>query len=317
MKIKHPQALSDTLDVQFPNEKLFDVVGYGTNSVDYVCIVPGYPRVGTKTEIMQYERLTGGQVATAIAFLSRMGLSAKYIGKIGGDELGLVSQRSFELESFDVTSVLVEQSAKNQFAFIVIDKQTGERTVLSHRDSALDFRETELKKSDICAGRILHLDGYDAEGSLKAATWCQELEIPVCIDLDKVVNNCRELISKVDFLIVSSNFPSEFTGIADPLESFRALRESYDGFLAVTLGSEGAMTWIQDRCITFPGLKVNAVDTTGAGDIFHGGFIYGLLRNWPIERIVKFANAAAGLSCRYRGARAGIRPLSEIMKNLD
>jgi sugar/nucleoside kinase (ribokinase family) len=160
---------------------------------------------------------------------------------------------------------------------------------------------------------MLHLDGYDAAGSLRAATWCREQGIPVSIDLDKVVQDCGELIGKVDFLIVSSNFPVEFSGISDPVRAFQELRNHCDGFLAVTLGAAGAMAWVGDRRLTFPGLQIKAVDTTGAGDIFHGAFIYGLLQNWSLEKIMRFANAAAGLSCGYLGARTGIRPLSEIL----
>jgi sulfofructose kinase len=317
MKIKHLQSPSDRFDLQFAGEKPFDVVGFGTNSVDHLCIVPEYPQIGSKTEILHYEKLPGGQVATAIIFLSRMGLKTKYIGKVGGDELGQFSLGSFKPESVDTSSVVIEQNSQNQNAVIIIDKKSGERTVLSRREGQLDFREQELVKEEICAGRILHLDGYDAAGSLKAALWCRQHRIPVSIDLDKVVENCNELIQNVDFLIVSSNFPEEFTGISDPRESLRQLCNSCDAFVAVTLGAEGAMTWIGDHCVTFPGMKVNPVDTTGSGDIFHGAFIYGLLHNWSIIEIMHFANTAAGLSCQYLGAREGIRPLSEILSRLN
>lgn len=317
MKIKQLQSLSDTFGLQFPAQKAFDVVGFGTNSVDHLCVVPEYPASGSKTEILEYEELPGGQVATALIFLSRMGLRTKYVGKVGGDALGSTFLRSFEYESVDTASVLVEPTATNQHALIVIDKKSGERTVLSRRDSRLDFRKSELDMATICSGRILHLDGYDAAGALQAATWCQESGIPVCIDLDTVVQGCGELIAMVDFLIVSSNFPGEFTGISDPAKALQELRRCYEGFLAVTIGAAGAMAWIGDQCVMFSGLSVSPVDTTGAGDIFHAGFICGLLNNWPIGKIMRFANTAAGLSCGYIGAWTGIRPFPEIMRHLD
>jgi sugar/nucleoside kinase (ribokinase family) len=315
MKIKRLENLSDTFDLQFPEHKPFDVVGFGTNSVDYLCTVSEYPEGGSKTGILHYEKLPGGQVATAITFLSHMGLKTKYIGKVGGDELGSFLLSSFKSESVDASSVLMEPDAQNQFAFIVIDEKSGERTVMSRRDDGLNFRESELKQDEICAGRILHLDGYDSEGSLRAARWCRAQGIPVSIDLDTAVPNCRELIQSIDFLIVSSNFPSQFTGIPDPVEAFDALHRCYDGFLAITLGAAGANAWVGNRCISFPGAKVSALDTTGAGDIFHGAFIYGLLQNWPLVKIMSFANSAAALSCGYLGARTGIRSLSEILQH--
>ncbi len=317
MKIKQLKSPSESFDLRFAAGKAFDVVGFGTNSVDHLCILPEYPQLDSKMEILQYEMLPGGQVATALAFLSRMGLTTKYVGKVGGDDPGRFFMRSFESESVDTSSVIVEQNTGNQVAVILIDKTSGERTVLSRRGSGLDFRDSELLREDICAGRILHLDGYDAVGSLKAAAWCREEGIPVSIDLDKVVPNCRALMDKIDFLIVSANFAVELTGVADPVEAFRGLRNYHDGFHAVTLGANGAIARVGEKCITFPGLVLPARDTTGAGDIFHAGFIYGLIQNWSLNKTMSFANAAAGLSCGYLGARTGIRPFSEILPIAD
>jgi sugar/nucleoside kinase (ribokinase family) len=316
MKMKRLQDISDTFDLKLPSNKPFDVVGFGLNSVDHLCIVPEYPRLDSKSEIVQYEQLPGGQVATAMIFLSRMGLSTKYIGKVGDDNLGRFCLQKLELEAIDISSIRIEKGARNQFSIIIVDRQSGERTVLCKRDSRLDFTEQELSEEAICAGKILHLDGNDP-ASLRAATWCQKHEIPVCIDLDQVTPNCKELIEQIDFLIVSSGFSSDYTGISDPIESFHALRRKFNGFLAMTMGCDGAMAWVGDRCIQFPKLLVKAIDTTGAGDIFHGAFIYGLLQNWPLNKIMGFANAAAGLSCTHVGAQQGIRSLSEILRHME
>jgi sulfofructose kinase len=313
MKVKFPKSPSDTFNLELRPEMPFDALGFGTNSVDHICMVPQYPQYDTKTEILQYAMLSGGQTATAITFLAHMGLKAKYIGKVGDDELGRFSLRSFRSESIDVSSVIVEKDASNQFAVIVIDQRTGERTILWQRDPKLDFGGKELRREAICTGLILLLDGYDS-AAVQVASWCRESGIAVVADLDRVVPKCAQLIEKTDFLIVSSNFPSEFTGVSDPLKAFEELHDKFAGFLAVTLGERGAMASVGNQCITFPGINVHPLDTTGAGDIFHGGFIYGLLQNWPLEKIMAFANAAAGLSCRHLGARAGIRPLSEILK---
>lgn len=313
MKIKSLESPSDTFDLQLPDNKPFDVVGFGLNSVDYVYVLPEYPSPDSKTGIVQHGRFPGGQIATALTFLARMGLNTKYIGKVGGDDAGRVSLHSFEGESIDISSVLVEQGIQNPFSVILIDQRNGERTVLCHRDARSDFRESELNEEGVCSGRILHLDGYDAS-ALSAAVYCQKRQIPVCADLDAVVPHCRSLLENIDFLIVSANFASEFTGIPHPEASFKALRQRFKGFLAMTLGTRGAAAWVGDQCVYFPGLNINAVDTTGAGDIFHGAFIFGLLQNWPLAKVMRFANTAAGLSCQHLGARAGIRPLAEILQ---
>ena len=317
MNIKKPESPSDTFDIPFLKRKPFDVVGFGLNSVDHLCVVPKFPGFDTKTEILQYEKLPGGQVATAILFLSRSGCSARYIGKVGGDELGRRFLESLSSESIDTSSIIVEKSALNQYSFIIIDRDSGERTILWQRDEKLNFRKSELNAESICSGKILHLDGYDSAAALYAASKCQEEGILVAIDLDRVVPDCEALIQKVDFLIVSSDFCSEFTGISNAIEAFQTLRDSLKGFLVMTSGAQGAVASVGGQCLMFPGIAVHAVDTTGAGDIFHGGFLYGLLQNWTLQRIMAFSNVASGLSCQYLGAQSGIRPLHEILQNLD
>lgn len=314
MDFIHPSSSSAAFNIPFDRTKSFDVVGLGMNAVDHLCLVPAYPGFDTKTEILRYEMLPGGPVATAVVFASRMGLRARYIGKVGSDTLGQVQLESLRRENIDTSSVTIEAGARNQYAVIVVDQKSGERTVLWGRDPALNFRPEELTKEQVCSGRLLHLDGADYEAALRAATWAQSEGIPVVIDIDKVVPHCEQLVAKVDFLIASSNFTRDLTGINDLSEGLRALQKITSGFVAVTVGVRGAVALVGRESVQFPAFKVEAVDTTGAGDIFHGAFIYGLLQNWPLGEIMRFANGAAALSCTQLGARSGIAPLQEILR---
>ena len=313
MNIKPLKSPSDCFDLPFPANKRFDAVGFGLNSVDHLCMVPRYPAFDSKTEIAGYEKLPGGQVATAMLFLARNGCRVKYIGKVGGDDLGRFFMDSFKEESIDIDSVIVQDDALNEFAFIIIDKESGERTILWQRDEKLNFKLSEMDDESIGSGKIIHLDGVDSVAALHAASFCRDRGIPVCIDLDMVVPDCRKLVDNIDFLIVSSNFCREFTGVPNAIEAFRALNAQYSGFPVMTLGAEGAVTCIGNQILQFPGMRVEAVDTTGAGDVFHGAFLYGLLRNWPLEKIMAFSNAAAGFSCKYLGAQSGIGSVDEIL----
>jgi len=313
MQIKRLTGPADAFDLRFPDGKSFDVVGFGLNAVDHLCVVPKYPRFDTKTEILHYELLAGGQVATAMTCVARMGLRARYIGKVGSDDLGRLALESMRSEEMDISAVIMQPDARNQFALIIIDSNSGERTILWDRDRRLDFQEGELRQEDICSGRILHLDGHDP-AAVCAARWAQEAGIPVVADLDRVVPRCAELLANVDFLVTNADFPAEFTGISNPDESLLSLGRFCRGFLAATKGAQGAVAVVDGKCVHFPAWTVRAVDTTGAGDVFHGGFIYGLLQNWNLDRIMSFANAAAGLSCTRLGARAGIPTLEQVLK---
>jgi sugar/nucleoside kinase (ribokinase family) len=276
MSIKRPRTPSDTFDLSFPERKAFDLVGFGFNSVDLVCVVERYPPCGAKSEILRFERMPGGQAATAVIFASRMGLNSRYIGKTGGDDFGRMSLEALRSEGIDISNVFVEENAYNQLSIITIDKSTGERTVLWKMDGRLNFMEGELKRDAVCAGKVFLLDGCDPETALRASGWCREEGIPVVADLDHVVPHCAKLLKNVDFLIADEHFPSELMGVEEPVRALRGLADRFDGFLAVTLGARGAAAMVGGESVLFPGLNIRAVDTTGAGDIFHGAFIYGL-----------------------------------------
>jgi len=295
-----------------PHNKPFEVVGMGLNSVDFLTVVPEFPTLNSKMRIRQFSKQGGGQVATALVALARWGVKTKYIGKIGEDELGSFSLDSIRQEGVDVSSVMIEPDATNQFAVILVDGLSGERTILWDRDERLMYRKGELRKEEVCSGKILHLDGHDIHAAIQCARWAKQEGIPTVIDIDKVEPLTKELIKEIDFVITSSQFPSLYTGISNREQALLELQKHTNGFLCTTLGEEGAMALVDGQIVHSRGFPIKAVDTTGAGDVFHAGFIYGLLQNWEIEKIMKFANAAAALKCREIGGRKGIPALEEV-----
>ena len=303
-------------DLSFPKDKPFDVVGMGLNSVDFLSLVPEFPSLNSKMEILRFSKQGGGQVATAIVALSRWGVKTKYIGKVGEDELGQFSLHSIRQEGVDVSSVTTEPNATNQFATIIVDGASGERTILWNRDERLMYREGELRKNEICSGKLLHLDGHDIHAAIQCARWAKEEGIPTVVDLDKVESFTSELIKEIDFIVTSSRFPMLYTGIPDQEKALIEIHRQTPGFLCATLGREGAVALVKGSIFRIAGFEIDAVDTTGAGDVFHAGFIYGLLQNWEVREILKFANAVAALKCRELGGRKGIPTLKETQNFL-
>jgi sugar/nucleoside kinase (ribokinase family) len=249
--------------------------------------------------------------------LSRWGVKTKYIGKVGDDEGGQFSLNSISQERVDVSSVTIEQNATNQFAMIIVDRTSGERTILWDRNERLMYREGELQKEDVCSGKVLLLDGHDLQAAIQCASWAKEEGIPTILDIDKVEPLTSELIRGINFVITSSRFPFLFTGVSDRGKALHELQKHTSGFLCATLGREGAMALVKGEFLYMKGFEVNAVDTTGAGDVFHAGFIYGLLQNWEVVKIIRFANAAAALKCRDLGGRRGIPTLEEVQQFLS
>jgi len=304
-------------NLPFQIGKPFDVVGMGLNSVDFLSLVPQFPTLDSKMKILRFSKQGGGQVATALVALSRWGVKTRYIGKVGEDELGCFSINSIRREGVDVSSVTVEPGASNQFAMIIVDGISGERTILWDRDERLMYRKGELRKEEVCSGRILHLDGHDVSAAIQCVKSAKEEGIPTVIDLDKVEPLTSELIKGIDFVITSARFPMLFTGISDREKALMELQKYTGGFLCATLGHEGAIALVEGKILYARGFEVKAVDTTGAGDVFHAGFIYGLLQNWEVMEILRFANVAAALKCRDLGGRKGIPSLAEIERSLS
>jgi len=298
----------------FPKDKPFDVVGMGLNSVDFLTVIPEFPAPNSKMKMLQFSKQGGGQVATAMVALSRLGVKTKYIGKVGEDESGRFSLQSIRQEGVDVSSVTIEPNTTNQFATIIVDGSTGDRTILWNRDDRLMYREGELRKEEVCCGKLLHLDGHDIRAAIRCAKWAKEENIPTVVDLDKVEPLTSELIKEIDFLITSSRFPLLYTGISDREEALLEVQKQTRGFLCTTLGHLGAMALVNGEFVYAEGFNVRAVDTTGAGDVFHGGFIYGLLHNWEVEKTLRFANAVAALKCLDLGGRRGIPTLEKAQQ---
>lgn len=298
---------------------MFDVVGVGANSIDFVYRLPSWPRPeagSSKLRVRERAVRCGGQTATAMATCGRLGLRAKYVGVVGADEHGQRMRERLMGLGVNVDHVVVRESTENANAAILVDEASGERIVLWDRGMALALREEELPRAAIAAARVLHVDDVDEEAAIRAARIAREAGVPTTTDLDRVTPRTAELLSLVDYPIVAENVPPALTGEPDQERALRALRRRHPGLLTVTLGASGAAALDGDRFIRVPAAAVTAVDTTGAGDVFRAGFIYGLVRGWEPERIIRFANAAAGVSCTRPGAIDSAPALDDVMRLL-
>jgi sulfofructose kinase len=292
-----------------------DLVGVGLNATDTVIPLSTYPARGSKTEYTTVSTLPGGQVATTVVACQHWGLRTRYIGKLGDDLAATLHREAFSHAGPDTgvdTRIITVPGAPSAQSLILVDAQ-GERTVLIRRDERLALHPADLDRDSIINARALHVDGYDTEAAILAATWAREAGIPVIADLDELYPNVEALLSNVDYLIVSRDFPSRLTAEPDLEQALRKMQRRYSCRLAAaTLGQEGVLAFDGHRLLHTPAFCVPVVDTTGAGDIFHAGFIYAMLQDWPLDRQLEFACAAAALNCTAVGARGGIHSLDDI-----
>ena len=292
-----------------------DIAGLGLNATDTVLMVREFPPLGGKERVVSLSRQAGGQIATALVACQRLGLQARYIGKVGDDDAGRFQLQSLREEGVEVQYAEVVRGAATQFGLIIVDQATGERTVFWDRDKRLAVSAKELKTEAITSARILHLDGCDAAACAQAARWARKAGIPVVADLDTVYKKVEQIFPLIDYLIASANFLPAVTGHNDPFLVLEYMAREYKiRAPGMTLGRDGALVYSGGRFFYSPGFVVETVDTTGAGDIFHGAFAYGLLQGWHIEQLLDFSNAMAGLNCTRVGARGGIATRDEAEK---
>lgn len=293
----------------------FDAVGFGENSIDYLIVAPHYLEFNTKLRCTEYVTTAGGQIASAMIGLQRLGIRTAYAGRFGADEGGRFGIESLANEGINTDFVEVIEGARTQTAFIIIDARNGERTILWNRDERLIYSADEAPTEVAQRGRVLHLDAHNPAASVVMAQAAKASGAIVSADFDHVFDGIENLLPLVDILITSEAFPRELTGITDTRASLAAIKSRYGCALAgITLGARGAIICCEDQFMETTAFPVpgGGVDTTGTGDAFHAGFLYGLLRDEEIETSLKLACAVAALKCRNLGARAGLPTIHEL-----
>ncbi len=291
----------------------FDVVGVGLNATDTLLVVPKFPAYAGKVPFQEEILSPGGQVASAMVTCARLGLRTKYIGTVGDDERGRIQIESLLGSGINLDHVQRRRNCPNQSAYIVIDRSTGERTVLWSRPDCLRIDPAEITPDQITCGRLLHIDGHDTPAVEHAARIAHNAGIPVTVDVDTIYHGFDRVLPLVDYLIASSEFPIQWTNETDPFKALQMIQEEYGmRVAAMTLGAHGALALADGKFIYSPAFVVNCVDTTGAGDVFHGAFCYAVLQDMQLRDALDFSNAMAALNCMALGARGGIGGLNDV-----
>jgi sulfofructose kinase len=301
--------------LKIPSEAEFDVFGFGTNAVDFLITVPQYPNFGSKIELTSYVRAAGGEIATAMVGLQRLGMRTSYAGRFGDDDAGRFGMKTLHDENVDLQFSDFIAGAETQIAFIVIDEKTGERTVIWKRDEKLSFTAIDAPVAAIEKCRLLHMTPHDTSACIRLAERARTLGVPVSLDVDNVFDGIEELLPLVDMLIVGSEFPQKFLGVDDPRQALQILASKYaNALLGVTLGARGSMLlccgeFVETDGFTVPG---GCKDTTGAGDAFRVGLLFGLLQGESVQESARIANSVAALKCGKLGARTALPTRNQL-----
>jgi len=293
-------------------KQMFDVYGLGQCALDYIGTVDAYPAPDVKCEMAALLIQGGGPVATALVALARWGVSCIFAGLVGDDLFGTMIRTSLDEEGVNTSQILVREGSGSQFAFALAESKTGRRTIFWRRPTGPRPQPEELDFSLIRRARAFHTDGLFPEASLAGARAAKAAEVPVVVDAGTLREGILEVARVSDYFLASETFSRAFVGGDKPVETCRRLAELGPRVTGVTLGERGYVALAAGKIIERPAYRVQAVDTTGCGDVFHGGFTYGLLQGWNAEKCLDFAAWAAGLVSLKLGGRAGIPALTEV-----
>src|SRR5215203_110953 len=298
-----------------PDDKPFDAVGFGLNAVDHLIVVPEYPAFDTKMRLLDHTQSAGGQTASAMVALRRLGLKTAYAGRFGSDPEGIFGLKTLQDDDVNVDYAEVVEGARNQIAFITIEARTGERTIVWDRDDRLAYTPDDAPVEFGALGKVLHLDGHDPPACARVAQTARETGTIVSADIDNVYEGLPELLPLIDIMIGSKEFPRRVTGVKDEREALVQLKSRYGcALVGMTIGANGAViyhegSFIESRGFEAPG---GCRDTTGAGDAFHAGFLYGFLTREDLQTSMKFGNAVAAIKCSALGARTALPTKSTL-----
>jgi len=310
---KHTKSLCQSVVICGSKQPVPVITGIGYCGMDYLCRVPYVPH-DDKVELTESLIQGGGPCATAIVAAARLGVRASFCGAVGDDARGGQILRGFADENVDTRGVKVRRGAESPAGFCWIEQQSGKRSIAWTRGNARPLSPREIDRDLIRESRVLHLDGHQAEAALAAARIARRQGVIVSIDAGTMVPEIGKLLELCDLVIASEKFAARYTGEADKVAAVKKLFAGNRMFSAVTLGKAGSIGFDGKRLFKCPAFKVDAVDTTGAGDVYHGAFISAYVRGKTWAECMRFAASVSALKCTKFGGRTGIPDLKTAEK---
>ena len=296
----------------------FDVVGFGIATMDYICLVDEVANFNNAIFISDVNFFGGGVVPTALVALQRLGCKSSFVTLLGKDWIGDEIIKGLKKEKLDCSGIDFVDNIRSPFSFVQVTKKLGERAIAFYPGCSYLLKFTERAKYLINKSKILHLDGLKPEENLKAAEFAHEHGLKVMIDTNQVLKGTKRLLANADYLILPKSFLYDYTGLKDIKDALLKIKKEHNPeILVTTLGIEGSIAIVNNDflCVkTFTEVEIK--DTTGAGDVYHGAFLFGIIHGWSVKDIMVFSSAVSSIKCMSYGGRNGIPNFEATMKFL-
>jgi sulfofructose kinase len=294
-----------------------DVVGIGASLFDTIMVVDHYPKEDTKQCAEMMLQQCGGPVATALVTASRLGAFVSYLGTMADDFFAAAMEAEFRAYGVSVNGVVKKQGSTSPSSIIITAKTSASRTIVWEKGTLPSPLPMEIPPAEVRKAKVLHLDGNHREAALYAAGIARESGVKVSLDAGSLYPGIAAVVAVADFVVASEEFALRFTQETDPRAAAAAIYQKYrPELVTVTQGNQGGFYYNGTAFQDYPAYRVTVADTTGAGDVFHGAFIYGYLQGWDWGRVTRFASAVSALKCTRLGGRTGIPGLKEVLEFL-
>ncbi len=286
-----------------------EIVGIGHVCKDTICLIDGYPQEDTSRHIEDYLVQPGGSASQAIAAVARLGGRAGFLGYIGDDDIGDYLHRDFNSENIDTSLLLKIPGGQSSFSLVLSNTRNASRTLFSYHDRLPPFEFTPEAIAYIGGVKYIHLDGTMYGNALKAAEIARELGVQVSLDgCSMQRDNAKNLtlVGLADILIMNETYPCRLMETEEREEALLRIARLGPKLVVSTSGSRGGFVVVDGKVERFPAFNIKPVDTTGAGDAFHGAFLYGCLIGFELWTNLRFASAVAAINCLTLGGRQGL-----------
>lgn len=291
------------------------VVCVGLCTVDHLGVVSRYPELDHKEQMETFSIQGGGPAATAAAQLAMLDVDVSFVGKISDDSFGRFARASLEELEIDCSGLIHQPDRISPMSFVAVHRETGRRTIFWTGGSISPLLAEDVDLSVLDGADLLLMDGHQPDGQLALALEARKRGIPVLLDAGSHRDGMEELVKVSTAVVASERYSADLGGSAD--RALTAIADLGPQTVVITLGEDGSVGREGDRAEVVAPYPVEVVDTTGAGDVYHGAFAYGLLQGWKLRARMEFAGCAASLKCRELGGRAALPGLDEIEAALD
>jgi len=290
-----------------------EIIGIGLSVLDHLMVVPEFPSQEGVVNSTQYQIQGGGMVATALVAAHRLGASTEFWGRVGDDENGHIILKELKSNGVSTSQMQVVSDGKTGVCFVMVKATNGERAFVVHSQKNLFVDLKKLNLERIKKAKVLLIDATWHEAAQQAAHFARAHGIPVVADIHDPSQPSLELLGLTDYAIIPRQLADVLSSKGDYTSALHNLKSRNVKVPIVTLGRQGCTYLYQDKVFKHPAFQVQAIDTTGAGDCFHGAFCFSLTRGLAVPHAVTFASAVAALACTKLGGRSGIPTYEETI----